>query len=108
MGDVIECDSAVDVEIGRRPHCIADAERHLAERLWYDRHQLELALIELGRMEPPPVEIAECAAELASRIRDEHGIEHLGPYSDLALGMLLGKLSAIRWVLGGESDILDS
>ena len=32
----------------------------------------------------------------------------LGPYSDFGLGMLNGKLSALRWVLGSEWDFLDT
>jgi len=32
----------------------------------------------------------------------------LDPYSDFELGMLNGKLSTLRWVLGSEWDFLDT
>ncbi len=32
----------------------------------------------------------------------------LGPYTDFELGMLNGKLSTLRWVLGSERDFLDT
>jgi hypothetical protein len=32
----------------------------------------------------------------------------LGPYTDFEIGMLNGKMSALRWVLGSEWDFLDT
>lgn len=34
--------------------------------------------------------------------------EDIGPWSDFEWGMINGKLSALRWVLGDESDMLDT
>ncbi|GGG65777.1 hypothetical protein GCM10011374_32110 [Kocuria dechangensis] len=32
----------------------------------------------------------------------------LGPYTDFEIGMLNGKMSPLRWVLGSEWDFLDT
>ena len=43
------------------------------------------------------------------RVEDRFGgPAELGPYDDFELGMLNGKLSALRWVLGAEWDFLDT
>ncbi len=42
-----------------------------------------------------------------ARVEAEY-CETLGPYSAFEWGMLNGKLSALRWVLGAEWDFLDT
>ena len=42
------------------------------------------------------------------RTEEELGPDDLGPWSDFEWGMINGKLSAIRWVLGDEWDMLDT
>jgi hypothetical protein len=39
---------------------------------------------------------------------EEQYPDELGPWTDFEWGMLSGKLSAIRWVLGDEWDMLDT
>lgn len=34
--------------------------------------------------------------------------DELGPWTDFEWGMLSGKLSAVRWVLGDDWDMLDT
>ena len=60
--------------------------------------QGRLAIAELERM----------AAEGALAIEAEYGKDSLGPYTDFEWGMIKGKLSALRWVLGEEWDTLDT
>lgn len=49
--------------------------------------------------------MAETAARKTER---EVGIEDLGPWSDFEWGMMNGKLSALRWVMGDDRDMLDT
>ena len=53
-------------------------------------------------------EIWKGALQSAQRVIEKYGEENLGPYSDFEWGMLNGKLSALRWVLGDEWDMLDT
>ncbi|APG85379.1 hypothetical protein SAMCCGM7_Ch2642 [Sinorhizobium americanum CCGM7] len=39
---------------------------------------------------------------------EEIGVDELGPWTDFEWGMINGKLSALRWVLGDEWDMLDT
>jgi hypothetical protein len=42
------------------------------------------------------------------RTEEELGPDEIGPWADFEWGMINGKLSAIRWVLGEEWDMLDT
>ena len=50
----------------------------------------------------------EGALRAARRTEEEVGRDQLGPWSDFEWGILNGKLSALRWVLGEEWDMLDT
>jgi hypothetical protein len=43
-----------------------------------------------------------------ARVVSTYGINDVGPYDKFEWGMLNGKLSALRWVLGSEWDFLDT
>ncbi len=48
------------------------------------------------------------ALKAARRVERRYGLENLGPWSDFEWGMINGKLSALRWVLGEDWDMLDT
>lgn len=85
----------------------------LLDKVWYNRHKVREQMIEAGRIELKPFtgkydaqtidpEIWKGALASAKRVEDKYGIENVGPWSDFEWGMLSGKLSALRWVLGED------
>jgi hypothetical protein len=58
----------------------------LAERFWGDYHSRD---------------IWEEAKKSARRVEKQYGLKNLGPWDDFEWGMINGKLSPLRWVLGG-------
>jgi len=101
---------------------ISDAMDLLWDQIWYNRHKFREAQIEagdinlvdaksVGEMYDPTKESAQVwtmAREAARRVEEKRGLENLGPWSDFEWGMLSGKLSALRWILGDEWDFLDT
>jgi hypothetical protein len=59
----------------------------------------------LERATPRGIEIAESDARTVEAM---FGKDTLGPYSDIEWGMILGKLSALRWVHGDNWENLKS
>lgn len=93
----------------RRLDEIVAAETALFDRIWYHRSlqhdyrlEVEGSSEELARLRT----IAGPGRERVEAIYTDEG--QLGPYTDFELGMLNGKLSARRWVLGSEWDFLDT
>lgn len=50
----------------------------------------------------------ELGRAAAKRVEERRGLRSLGPWTDFEWGMVNGKLSAIRWMLGDEWDMLDT
>jgi hypothetical protein len=105
----------------RKPAEIAEAEKHFKEVVWYGRHKLLCALIADGEMSVvqdramigrDPRLVSESrwieAQKTAARIEEEIEEYELNPHSDFRWGMINGKLSTLRWVLGEEWDNLDT
>lgn len=93
----------------RRLDEIVAADQEFFDRIWYHRslqhdYQLEDAGdaegLERNRRVAGPGR-----ARVEAKYPDP-GM--LGPYTDFELGMLHGKMSAVRWVLGSEWDFLDT
>lgn len=102
---------------------LLDAAHLLERQIWYNRHWNLRVSIEKGHHQvvteenysrnpynPNQTLDSVWAGALASaeRTEDEVGLENLGPWDDFEWGMLNGKLSALRWVLGDEWDMLDT
>lgn len=88
---------------------ISAAEQELFDRVWYHRSlQREYRLLNEGRVEEAErnFRIARAGRGRVEAKYTEPG--QLGPYTDFDLGMLNGKWSALRWVLGAEWDFLDT
>lgn len=86
---------------------IVAAEQEHFDRVWYDRHQGWAAMVKAGHAKPSR-ELWRTARAAARRLEKKYGKKNLGPYSDFEWGMINGKLSTLRWVLGDEWDMLDS
>lgn len=91
----------------RRVSEILKAEAKLGDALWY------------GRKPPDDADLSDSDLDLVARMRAaqrsveaEHGVEwlysHMGGDDNFSWGMLSGKISTLRWVLGMEWDMLDS
>jgi hypothetical protein len=81
---------------------ISEAEKELFDRIWYVRsliHEQKTDDVE---------QLLHIAGPGRARVEAKYGRDNLGPYSDFDWGMLHGKLSALRWVLGDEWDFLDT
>lgn len=106
---------------------LMEAEQNLFKQVWYNRHHNWLWRIEKGKdfivsreeweanrnkrgymMKHTPIDVFEGAKKSAKRVERELGPDNIGPWSDFEWAMINGKLSAIRWMLGDEWDMLDT
>lgn len=107
----------------RRLTEILEAMDLLFNQVWYNRHQVLRQRVESGKMKiveketfpiknhmrrPVQRDVWEGALKAAQRVEKQYGRGNLGPWTDFEWGMINGKLSALRWVLGDEWDMLDT
>lgn len=97
---------------------ILGAMDELVDKVWYSRHMNRAHHIEQGTIKVIPdgaepnsngdihEHIWKGALAAAERVRNQY--EDTGPWDDFEWGMLNGKLSALRWVLGDDWDMLDT
>jgi hypothetical protein len=110
-------------DVPRRLSEILEAEHLLFRQVWYNRHWNLRISIEDGTHHVVPEKgycrnpyradqtldtVWERALAAARRTEEEVGLENLGPWDDFGWGMINGKLSALRWVLGDDWDMLDT
>lgn len=100
---------------------IISAIGELIDKVWYNRHMVTREKVESGETKvveketfpikdhtrrPIQRDVWEGALKSAAKLEKKYGLENLGPRGDFEWGMLNGKLSALRWVLGEEWDSL--
>ena len=96
-----------------------EVDRELSQKIWYNRHQYRAHQIQAGEIniidrkdfdpEKPDENIIkdiwEGAKKSAKAVEEKYGKENL-LWDDFGWGMINGKLSAIRWVVGEDWDSL--
>jgi len=102
---------------------ILEAEDLLFHQVWYNRHwnlrigvqEGRIKLVEKETYPRPPGapdtiqrDVWEGALRAARKVERQYGKKNLGPWDGFEWGMVNGKLSALRWVLGDEWDMLDT
>jgi len=91
---------------GRSEAEIIAAEAEFFDRVWHERHLMNVMDHESG-VSRMPDDIYKTALAAGERVRATH--PDVRPVeSDFEWGMWNGKLSALRWVLGSEWDFLDT
>jgi len=99
---------------------LLEAENELINKIWYDRHKVREYKIETGKIKiiarkdfsistsknTIVKDIWEGARKSAIRIEKKYGRENLGPWTKFEWGMLNGKVSALRWMMGEDWDEL--
>jgi hypothetical protein len=91
----------------RKKEEIGEAIDTLRDQVWYNRHCNLKINLEDGVATVDP-EIWREALGAAEDVRAKYPESELGPWTDFEWGMINGKLSALRWVLGGVWDDLDT
>ncbi len=103
---------------------LIEAMDKLTSQVWYGRKWGIIDAVETGRKKRVPRDVWEAATPAkqrgmivdeiwdgmiaAMKSAEERYPHELGPWTDFEWGMLSGKLSAIRWMLGDEWDMLDT
>jgi hypothetical protein len=88
----------------RNVKSILKAEEEFYYKVWYGRK----APVEFYREKGTPENIIKGMLKAKRDVEKRFGKKNLGPLTDFEWGMLSGKLSALRWVLGDEWDMLDT
>jgi hypothetical protein len=101
--------SHLDAQLGtpRTEEEIGSAIDEFFDKIWYDRHQVLKYRVETGK-ETANSDIWIQAEKAAAKIEAKYPKSELGPHSKFEWGMINGKLSALRWVMGDEWDFLDT
>ena len=96
-----------DLDVPREEAEILAALDELFDKVWYNRHKVLEQKMEYEKFSIDP-EIWKGAQKAAKRVEKRYSSDDLGPWDDFEWGMINGKLSALRWVLGDDWDMLDT
>jgi hypothetical protein len=93
----------------RSDKSILEAEQEFMEVIWYDRKLVLLQKIKEGAETATP-EIKKMMLDHVQALEKKYGKKKLRNcyHNTFEWGMLNGKLSALRWVLGDQWDMLDT
>jgi hypothetical protein len=83
-------------------------EQWLSDFVWYERKLVMLANIHDGTEEMPHEDIMDGMTTAMRKVEARLAKENLGVHDDFEWGMINGKLSALRWILGDDWDMLDT
>lgn len=83
------------------------ALERLVDQIWYNRHQGLKERVAKKETTVAP-DIWKGALAAAKKIEKKYGKENLWHESDFEWGMLNGKVSALRWLMGDDWDMLDT
>jgi len=88
---------------------LLEAEAEFMDVIWYDRKLVLLENLKDGT-ETIDSEIKKGMLAGMRRVEKKYGTKKLREYyhNDFEWGLLNGKLSALRWVLGDDWDMLDT
>ena len=88
---------------------ILQAEEEFSDVIWYDRKLVLQRKLKEGTEKINP-EIKKGMLASMRRLEAKYGKKELRSYynDDFGWGMINGKLSALRWILGDEWDMLDT
>ena len=110
-------DLSFDFDFHEEPRALSEVLPYLSklwDQIWYNRHKNLEYRIESGehklvdrwqRENAQSTTIRSVwvkAQEAARKMEEKYGLDELGPWDDFDWGMLNGKMSAIRWMLGED------
>ena len=84
------------------------AENELFDKLWYCRSKRYEDHETVVGLAPPTPEILKAAENHCKELEVLYPAEELPPWSAYQYGEACGKLSALRWAMGYEWDVLDT
>lgn len=87
---------------------IYDAVEEFFDRVWHERKLVMRENIKTGVEDMPPRDIMRDMLLAMTRVQRKYGQDNLEVQSDFDWGMINGKLSALRWVMGDDWDDLDT